>query len=66
MENLWEKKKRGYQKRFGCSVVKNVLKDVGLKSLREKSKFWVGLNMFGNVSQTVNWDVGWYIYMQTV
>ena len=22
--------------------------------------------MFGNVSQTVNWDVGWYINMQTV
>ena len=34
------------------------LKDVGWKSLRQKSKLWVGLDTFGNASQTVNWDVG--------
>ena len=33
-------------------------KDVGWKGLREKSKLWVGLDTFGNVSQTVNWNVG--------
>ena len=40
-------KKRGYQKRFACSVAKNVIKDVHWRTL--DGKVWEKTENFGSV-----------------